>query len=431
VAEDGLTWTFNLRSGVKFHDGTDFTADAVKFTFERLVDPDAGFLNAGLFASVIASVDVVDPLTVNIVTTRPFGPFLNYLAHFSAGIVSPAAVNQQGNAFGLNPVGTGAYTVTAVDAGQSVTLQRNDDYWGDAPASEQITFRSITDDNTRVAAVQSGQVGIGTGLPVQSIEALEADGMTVTIIKGMQAQYVGINTTRPQLSNPAIRQALNYAIDTASISEGLFFGANEPLQSVFTEGTFGYQAQATSYDFDQAKAVALLAGAGITADNPLHLVLWAPQGLYPQDSLLAQAIQSQLAEVNVEVEIVQQQSSNYFTVLKEQSDYDLFLWAFVPSTGDGYQTLQNNVLSNTGDTPDYFNFMRYSNPDLDELINRAGTETDQDQRRSDLQAAQEIIWNDAPYIFLYNIGIVTGSRPDVQGVEALPIGYLSLSGTHQ
>lgn len=428
---DGVTWTFELRTGVKFQDGTDFDADAVKFSFDRLVDPDNAFLNAGLFSGLIDSVNVVDPSTVTIVTKTPFGPFLNYLAHFSAGIVSPTAVEEYGDAFGLHPVGTGPYSVTKVDAGQSVTLTRYDGYWGTSPVSDEITFRSITDENTRVAAVQSGQVDIATGLPVQSIEDLESRDLDVLVIKGMQAQYMGINTARPGLSDPAVRQALNYAIDKSALTESLFFGANAPLDSPFTEGTFGYQAQSTDYAFDPDKARSLLEQAGVTESNPLHLVLWTPQGLYPQDTVVAQAIQSQLAEVNVTVEISVQQSSNYFSVLKAQSDYDLFLWAFVPSTGDGYQTLQNNVLSNAEETPNYFNFMRYSSSQLDTLIGQIGSVTDQDQRAEDLAEAQQIIWEDAPYVFLYNIGIVTASQPGVEGIESLPIGYLDLTTAHK
>jgi ABC-type transport system substrate-binding protein len=223
-----------------------------------------------------------------------------------------------------------------------------------------------------------------------------------------------------------VRQALNYAIDKASLTHALFFDTATALDSPFTPGTFGYTKQSSSYAYDPAKATSLLASAGYTSAHPLHLVLWAPQGLYPQDTVLAQAIQQQLKKVNVDITIAIQQASNYFTLLKQQNNYDLFEWSFVPSTGDGYQTLQNNYLSNASSTPTYFNFMRYSDASTDAAIQQAAQVTDQTQRQSLLQEAQKDIWQNAPQIFLYDIGLVVGAQKGVTGVDVLPVGYLDL-----
>jgi ABC-type transport system substrate-binding protein len=429
VSQDGATWTFALRTGVKFHDGSDFNADAVKFTFDRLVSADNAFLNRGLFASVISAVNVVDPATVAIVTQGAFGPLLNFLAHFSAGIVSPTAVQASGTDFATKPVGTGPYRAKEIVAGDHATLVKNPDYFGTAALADQLTFRAIVEEGARSAALESGQVDIATGLPAQDVDRLKGEGNTVVAAPSLQAQYLGINMARPNLDNVDVRHAINYAIDKQALVQSLFLGTFTELDSVLTPGTSGYQTQ-TPYAFDADKAKQLLAGAGFDDKNPLKLVLWSPKNLYPKDILVAQAIQSMLQNVGIDVSIEQKESASYFSDLKVPSDqapYDLFMWAFVPSTGDGYQTFQNNLLSDTSDTPSYFNFSRYKNADFDAQVTKSRDETDQNVRTGALQQANGIAWNDAPYASLYVIATINGYRPGVSGVQALPTRYLDLT----
>lgn len=429
VSQDGKTWTFKLRKGVKFHDGTDFNADAVKFTFDRLVDEKNAFLNRGLFASVIAQVQVVDPYTVQIVTKTPFGPFLNYLAHHSAAIVSPSAVRKEGDKFAIRPVGTGPYKATEVVPGERVTLVKNAEYFGAKPVADQIVFRSIVEEGARTAALESGQVDIATGLGAQDVQRLKSAGFTITPAPSLQAQYLGLNVKRPGLKDVRVRQALNYAIDKKAIVKTVFMDTFTVSDSVLTPGSFGYKSQAI-YDYNPTKAKELLGQAGFGANNPLKLTLWTPEGLYPKDVTVAQAVQAQLTEVGVQVTIQKQDNGGYFTVMKKPTtgaNYDLFMWAFVPSTGDGYQTFQNNLLGDAQDVPGYFNYSRINNGQLDQAIQKAGTATDMKVRQQTLEDAQKIAWDEAPYVSLYVIGVVNGYKKGITGVQALPTRYMDLT----
>jgi peptide/nickel transport system substrate-binding protein len=319
--------------------------------------------------------------------------------------------------------------VTEVSRGERVTLTRNPGYFGTKPLADKLVFRAIVEDGARTAALESGQVDIATGLPAQDAQRLKGAGITIAAAPSLQAQYLGINVQRPSLGDLKVRQALNYAVDKEALVKTIFLDAFTVADSVLTPGSFGYQGQ-TRYQYSADKAKELLASAGFGPNNPLKLILWTPEGLYPKDIVVAQAIQAQLKEVGVDVTIQKQESASYFTIMKkptDQANYDLFMWAFVPSTGDGYQTFQNNLLSDAGDVPSYFNFSRYKNPQLDGLIKQAGSVTDQTKRADLLAQAQKIAWDDAPYVYLYTIGIVNGYGKGVTGVEALPTRYMDLT----
>jgi peptide/nickel transport system substrate-binding protein len=272
-------------------------------------------------------------------------------------------------------------------------------------------------------------VDIATGLAAQDAQRLKGAGFTVATPSSLQAQYLGINVKRPKLGDQRVRQALNYAINKQAIIKTVFFDTVTESKSVLTPGTFGYKEQG-AYDYDPEKAKSLLSAAGITTSSQLQLTLWTPEGLYPKDVVVAQAIQAQLADVGVTVTIQKQESGSYFTVMKKpaaEANYDLFMWAFVPSTADGYQTFQNNLLSDSEDVPSYFNYSRYQNPQFDELVQKAGSTPDQSQRTQFLEQAQKIAWDDAPYVYLYVIGVVNGYAKGVTGVEALPTRYMDLT----
>ncbi|MCL5076212.1 MAG: ABC transporter substrate-binding protein [Chloroflexi bacterium] len=439
VSPDGLSWTFHLRKNVKFHDGTPFNAAAVKFTFDRLVDPKMAFLNRGLFAPVIKSVDVIDDYTVRFVTTVPFGPLLNYLAHHSAGIVSPAAVQKWGKDFPQHPVGTGAFALQELTPGEKVVLVKNKDYFKGAPKIDKLIFRPVPEDGTRSAMLETGEADIATAIGAADVARLKANPkLNVIVRQSLQAQYIGFNVLHPPFDGPKVRQAFNYAIDKKGIVDTLFQGLFQVSDSVLTPGTFGYKSQG-AYPYDPDKAKQLLAEAGWKpgptgvlekAGKPLKIVLWMPEKLYPSDVRLGEVVQAQLRKIGVEVSLVKQEAGAYFSLLKVPADkatYDLFEWAFVPSTGDGYQTLQNNILSDKTDVPGYFNYMRYKNPKVDELISLIGSTTNKEERLKHFAAVQEILWKDAPYIYLYTIAITTGVNRNVEGVAVTPFRYVYLT----
>jgi len=174
TSPDGLTWTFKLKSGIKFHDGTDFNADAAKKVLDRLVDPKRNTANRGMW-DPITDVKVVDGTTLQIVTKVPHGVMLNALAHGTAGMFSPAALEKFGDKFGLNPVGTGPYKLEKFEPNQSVTLVRNDAYWGPKAAFEKLIFKAVPDAAARISMLETGEADVIASVPAQDVARLQGN----------------------------------------------------------------------------------------------------------------------------------------------------------------------------------------------------------------------------------------------------------------
>lgn len=433
VSEDELEWTFELQEGVKFHDGTDLNSEAVKHHFDRILNIEEASSIKSLFTE-IEEIRTPDPATIVFRTRQPFGPFLNYLAHGGAGIVSPAAVEEWGDDYPLHPVGAGPYQLEEFIPGESATLTRFEDYWGGTPTLDQINFRTIPEDGARAAALEVGELDAAIPIAIDNVEQLEnADGVVVEPKPVITMMYIGFNLSKAPFDDLRVRQALSMAIDREAIVESLLGGFATVADSPMAQDTFGY-APSPTYDYDPDQARALLDEAGWVSESggvrqkdgtPLSFRLWTPQDLYIKDVIIAQAAQSFLTDVGAEVELERVEAANWFTTLKvapAESPYDMFMWSLTPSTGDGYQQLVELSLSNPDPSspPPAWNLSHYSNPEVDELISQAGSVTDQEQRREILAAAQEIIMQEAPLVFMYSLNFILGRREELEGVRVLP-----------
>ena len=212
VAEDGVTWTFHLRRGVRFHDGTPLDAEAVRLNFARVLDPVANHKRLSLF-SMIDRVEVVDPLTVRFVTKYPFGAFEPTIAHVSSAIVSPAVAAAHGTDFGTAAAansGTGPYRVVSWKKDQEVVLERFDGYWGAKGVTRQIVYRPIPEAAARVLALESGDVDVISRVPATDIPRLEArSDVAVHKLPGVGAQQFRFNVTKKPYNDPRVRQAMS------------------------------------------------------------------------------------------------------------------------------------------------------------------------------------------------------------------------------
>jgi len=253
-SEDGLTWTFSLREGVTFHDGTPFNAEAVAAHITRVQDPDTASPNASLWAH-IASTNVVDDATIEIITAAPFGPMLNYLAHGSGGIESPTAVEEHGENFPQNPVGTGPYKLESFTPGTELTLVANSDFYGDAPKLEQIIFRATPEVSSRVLLVETGDADLANDIPPEETERFAAGGdLQLLQTSGLRTFWIEMNLTREMFQDVAVRQALNHAVNTESIVENLFLGNATMLDSPAAPTIQGHvSAGAYPYDVELAR----------------------------------------------------------------------------------------------------------------------------------------------------------------------------------
>lgn len=441
VAADGVTWTFTLKQGVTFHDGTPFNADSVVTYFTRMIDKTFNVSAYSLWQP-IESTTKVDDYTVTIKTRQPYGALLNTLAHGSGLIPSPMLAMQDSAAASLHPVGTGPYMLDTFEPGTKLVVKANPNYFGDKPVYDTITYSYVADSAGRVAALQAGQANIISAVPVaQARELSTTPGINIINVPGLQAFGIGMNQTNAILRDVNVRKALNLAVDVDAIVTALFRGYATPLTSPLAPNTNGYaKAGDNSYDPDQAKS--LLAAAGLTAGGdgmlakdgtPVTLRLRTPDGMYANDVLVAQAVQNQLKEVGIAVEIQKVDPSTFWNgikVSKDAVDFDLVLFGFNPSHGSGALQLDSLYTSNPNDSAvAVWNFNWYSNSAVDEAIAAAKRTVDDAARNSLLAQASKQIWDDAPYIWLYVPNNVTAYDAKAATPVVLPVVFTLPSRT--
>lgn len=436
TSPDGLTWTFTLRQGVKFQDGTPFNADAVVGYYTKMLDKTYNTGSSTLWAP-IDKVEKADDQTVRIVTKEPYGGLLNTLAHGSALIPSPAALEKYGKEIGLHPVGTGAYVLDKFEPGTQLTLKANEGYFGDKPKYKQITFKYVGDASARIAALKSGQADVIDSVPVESADELKSSANIEVINKpGLQVFGIGMNQNNAVLQDKNVRQALNYAIHKDAIVKALFKGYGTVLSSPLALNTTGY-VKAGEYGYDSAKAIKMLTDAGWKqgADGILQkdgkkmsFTLRTPDGMYPNDVMVAEAIQNQLKSIGVEVKINKVEKSTFWSSIKvprDKVDFDMVLFGYNPSHGNGVIQLDALFAANADETkaPPQWNFNWYSNKQVDQLIQGAGKTVDAAKQSELLGQAEKLIWDDAPYIWLYAKNNISAKAKSAEGVRVLPVVF--------
>ncbi|HET7342452.1 MAG TPA: ABC transporter substrate-binding protein, partial [Methylomirabilota bacterium] len=255
------TWQFRLRRGVVFHDGEPFNAEAVRFTIERVLDPQQKSPNRANIAE-IARVEVVDDATVNLVTSKPYAALLNRLVDFP--ILPPRYTAEKGNqAFALHPVGTGPYRFVSLVKDEQLVVEAFDRHWRGGPAIPRIVFKPIPEPFTRAAALRNGEVDLITTVPPNLARDLEKiAGLRVQRVPSTWDIYLGLNAFKKPLSDVRVRQALNYASDVDAIIKSVLDGNGRRLEGPFTPQMFGYDANVKGYTHDPARARRLLADAG-------------------------------------------------------------------------------------------------------------------------------------------------------------------------
>jgi ABC-type transport system substrate-binding protein len=439
TAPDGLTWTFKLRRGVSFHDGTPVNADAVVFHLERQMDPKGNASNRPLW-DPIAAVRKLDDATVAITTHKPYGALLATLAHGSGGIVSPEGVRKHGTNFKLNPVGAGPYMLEKWDVGSEVALKRFDGYWGGRAPFARIVLRHVPDSSTRIAMLQSGQADVIGAVPVESVAQLQAlPAVEVIARPALRTFGFGMNLNRKLFQDVRVRRALNHAVDKPAIIRAVFRGYATPIDSPLSPFTTGYAAVG-SYEYSPEKAKQLLAEAGwkpgpdgtLRKDGEAFEVsVLTPQGMLPKDLEVTQVFQGFLGKVGVKATINKVEPAAFWDYLRVPPDkiaWDLVLFGFNPSNGDGGYHLSSLFASNPSrsERPKVWNFTWYENPRVDNLLAEADQTVDPARRKPMLVEAAKLAWNDAPYVWLYAENVVVAKKKELKGVEVLPVIFTIL-----
>jgi peptide/nickel transport system substrate-binding protein len=426
VSEDGRTWTFDLRQGVRFHDGSPFTAESVRLNFERVLDPEQNHKRLPLF-NMIASVEVIDDFTVAITTEYPFGAFEPTMAHVSAAIVNPAVANRFGKDFGNNveaTSGTGPYKVVEWRRDLELVLERNDDYFGEQGTIRRIVYRPIPEASARIVALETGDVDVITHIPAADLPRLEASP-DIDVIKKVSngARQFRFNHTKPPLDDPRVCQAISYAIDRRTIIDNLVAGLALPSTSALTSIMRGY-VNLGEIPHDPEKARQLLAEAGYP-DGFDVTISTTPR--YNQGVELAEVVAAQLAEVGIRATIDVVEWSTMVQLwgglTPEENPQEIFIMGAGASTGDADWGLRPIFM--TAPTNEN-NYGYYSNAEFDEVIQAAMRATDPDTRQALYRRAQEIVYLEDPgAVWLFDTYYIVAARHEVRDATVSPLGVVT------
>ncbi len=421
VSDDELTWTFTLQEGVMFHDGTELNAAAIKLNLDRVLNPDNA-LPASRLLKGITEVNVVDDTTLEIVTEAPLGALLFHLSHYSLGMISPAALESMSpEELAQNPVGSGPFKFVSYTPNESIVLERNDDYWGTVPALDTVTFKPVPEPASRSVLIETGEADVVTKLAPQDVDFLkELDGMRVDVIPFTRVVFIHMNGTKAPFDNVKVRQALSWAVDRESIVSNILNDLAVVATGPLGNGVSMY-SPTDNYGYDPDKARDLLAEAGY-ADG-FTTKMWVPQGRYQGAEEAAQAVQAQLAEVGVTVELEVVEWSTLLQNIRkgpDEAEWEMLLLGFAPATNDADWQLYTQFHTDNW-APASNNRSFYSNPEVDALLETGKFNTDPAIRKQAYAELLKIVIADAPEIYLYQTTQIYGVRDNVSGLEYLPI----------
>ncbi|RED45817.1 ABC transporter substrate-binding protein [Aestuariispira insulae] len=432
ISEDGKTYTFKLRDGVKFHDGSALTAEAVKFNFDRMLDENHPYHETGpfplsFFFSTIENVTAKDALTVEFQLSAPYAPFLSNLAYPTGLIVSPEMVKQHGKDFGRNPSGTGAFKFAEWESNAKVVVVRNDDYWDGAPKLEAVVYRPITDANTRVAEMLSGGIDMMVEVPPDNV-ATFADDATFLMHEqaGPHVWFLILNAKEGPLADKRVRQAVNYAIDKTALVNNVLQGTAEvaagPTPPAFS---WAYNDSLQPYPYDPEKAKSLIKEAGHDGAELTFYVTEGGSGMLDPIPMGA-AIQADLAKVGLNVKIETYEWNTFLGKvnpgLEGKADMAEMAWMTNDPDTLPYLALRTDAWPDKGG----FNSGYYSNPKVDELLEAARSSTDQAERAKLYKQMQEIVREDAPWAFIANWKQNAATSSRVEGFALQPSFFLIL-----
>lgn len=437
LSADGKTHTFKLRKGVKFSDGTEFDANAVKAMFERLSDKSskrhsekAASLNARYGFTWVTGTRVVDPSTIEVELNQINPEFPRLMALQSAAIVSPAALDKWSEAEIVeHPVGTGPFTLTSWTRGQELLLARNPNYWGEAPKLSQLVIRPIPDANTRATALLTGEVQFVHNVPPGPLTDRLGRDPNVKILStgGANVVFWTLNSKAGPTKDKRVRQALNYAINREAIVKQLS-GLAMPAKGLLSPGNPAYTDDLKGYAFDPAKAKSLLAEAGFASGFSFKMNVPAGNGGWPPEGMEAwQIVQANLRDVGVQVDLSTLDGSAYSTFITPGLADDAPAGVTWSITGAELISLPESLMGTAAQPPRGTNRGWYSNAEVDEVTKQAGQERDFDKRVALYRKADALLVEDASCIFLYYKRVARGVRASVKGVYAPASAFYTLN----
>ncbi|WP_439142310.1 ABC transporter substrate-binding protein [Planktotalea sp.] len=409
ISEDGLSYTFKLREGVTFHDGTAMDAEDVKFSLDRARAEDSTNAQKALYAG-ITDVSVVDPMTVTLTLAEANGSMLFNLAWGDAVIVAPESIEN----IKQMPIGTGAFKFVNWVQGDKIELARNDSYWGNAPALESATFKFISDPTAAFAAVMAQDVDVFAGFPApENLPQFEADPRFQVLVGSSEGETIlSTNNKMPPFDNVKVRQAVAHAIDRQAIIDGAMFGYGTPIGTHFAPHNPDYVDLTSGSMHDPAKAKALLAEAGMPDgfETTLHL----PPPSYARRG--GEIIAAQLAQVGIKAEIINVEWAQWLETVFRGKDFGLTIVSHTEPFDIGIYA-----------RPDYY--FQYDNPEFQALMTTLNATADPAMRSEMIATAQTTISQDYVNGYLFQLAFPTVADAKVSGLwENAPTQATDLTG---
>ncbi len=424
ASADALAWTFHLRDGVRFHDGSVMDAEAAAGGFRRLIDPASTLAAAGKFIPVIASCEVVDSRTVRFRLRKPYADFLTLLAANQAAVVSPRAVAS--GAIGRSACGTGPFRFVAWRADDYVLQQRNDGYWGERPRLASLQWRWSSEPSVLYMALRTGDADIAAPLSPVFAQATAANANLRLIRQSATTFFwIALNTLLPPLDDPRVRQALNFATDRAALVAGLLGGFGQAATAPLADATPFVDPDPAGLRFDPALARRLLAQGGFARGLRIAIAV------QDDDELLIEALQAMWRDVGVALEIRRLEGGVYAQAAfarppvkaAERIGGVLSSW----SSGVVPDLQLRPLFASASAAPAGANLGFFRDGAVDALID-AGAATSDPAARARLYAAvQRRIVAEAPAVLLYTRDDLAGVRRGVSGVAFRPGGELIVS----
>ena len=422
VSPDALTYTFKLQPGVKFQDGTPFNAEAVKVNLDRVLDQNNHLQKYGLFHTIshIQTVKALDQTTVQLTLSAPSATLINNLSHPSGGMVSPAALTKYGaKGIATHPVGTGPFTFDSWVHGDRIVAKRNPNYWRPSTVGvDEIVFRNVPDATQALAMLKTGEAQFVYPIDPVDVKSITGQpGVKVTNTPSIYVTFLTMNERYEPFGKANVRLAMNYAVNKHALISTLYLGYAKEMRSAVGSQLDGYVPVGT-YPFDVEKAKRMLAEGGYP--QGFTATLWVPNDTFSQKE--AVFLQQQFSQIGVKVTITPMESGTFDAAFYQPPDKmkgQLFLTGFSPSNGATDWVLRAN-LSTVAWTPALFNAGFYSNPQVDKLLGDAERTTATIRRNAIYKQVQEIVFKDAPLVWLAEPTDVWGQSAKVTDAYVLP-----------
>jgi peptide/nickel transport system substrate-binding protein len=419
VSDDGTVWTFEIRKGIAFDDGTPLDAAAVKFSLERTLKIGKGPAdNIG----AIQSMRIAEPHILEVTLKNAYGPFLQTLATDGASIINPNVMKHEKDGdlaqgwLAEHTDGSGPFRLTQWTRGQQAVLEAKPNYWGGAPKLKTVIIRFMAESADRRMALERGDIDIAENILIDQIPAMEKNpDLAVNRYPSQLVEYVYLNNRKAPLDNPKLRQALSWAVDYQGIIDYVLQGNGVQMRGPVPQGMWGHKSDVFQYSQDIDKAKSLLKDAGFDSGLTLTLIYSERRPSWEQ---IATVLQSNFARIGVTLKL-ELMANPTLRDRMDKGDFELCLGAWSPDFADPYMFMNFWFDSNLWGLPGNRSF--YKNDAVDALVRKAASISDQQQRTELYHKAQDIIMQDAPYIFLYQVQTIVAMRKGVMGYVYNPM----------